>query len=270
MTSLQQIINFLRRFAPVELAEEWDNVGLLVGVKAGNVSRIMTCLTLTPDVAREAIEKQADLVVSHHPVMFRPIQRLTDESVEGTMLWEVIRHGIAVYSPHTGYDSAAEGINQQLATLLQLQEVAPLRPLPSAEDTPAEPRTAFGAGRYGRLPQPVTLGEFLQTVKQQLRIENLQYVGSLDARIEQVGIACGAAAEFLTDAHRLGCQLLLTGEARFHDCLHARGLGMAMVLPGHYASERPAMEVLAGILTGEFPELTVWASEAECDPVQWG
>ena len=88
-------------------------------------------------------------------------------------------------------------------------------------------------------------------------------------KVKRIGIACGAAAEFLRDAHCHDCQVLLTGEARFHACLEARALGMGLILPGHYATERPAMEQLAELLQQKFTQLTTWASQKETDPLQW-
>lgn len=279
MLRISDITSFLKDTAPPSLAEEWDNVGLLLGNRDAAVSAVLTCLTLTPDVAAEAIDRGAQLVISHHPVLFRPVQRLTDETVEGQMLLELVAAGIGVYSPHTGYDSAKDGINRQLAALLELGGVSVLRPQATegpAEETPAgqtqtpSERDVVGAGRFGNLPAPMSLRGFCGLVKERLRIDRLQYVGDAAAVLTRVGIACGAAAEFLSDAGECGCQALLTGEARFHACLEARALGIALVLPGHYATERPAMEHLADVLAGRFSDLTVWASECESDPIQWG
>src|SRR5262245_53065068 len=106
MLSVADLIAFLEEFAPPGLAEEWDNVGLLIGDRSREVSRVMTCLTLTTDVAEEAIAERAGLIVSHHPVLFRAVKRLTADDEQGKILLQLIAAGIAVYSPHTGYDSA--------------------------------------------------------------------------------------------------------------------------------------------------------------------
>src|SRR6185295_17432474 len=115
-------------FAPAALAAEWDNVGLLVGDRAQKVERIMTCLTITPAAASEAIREQADLIVSHHPLPFKPLKRLTADQPTGRILLDLIRAGISIYSPHTAFDSAAAGINQQLAEALGLKNIQPLEP----------------------------------------------------------------------------------------------------------------------------------------------
>jgi dinuclear metal center YbgI/SA1388 family protein len=266
---VKDVVSFLRELAPVDLAEDWDNVGLLVGAGVDDVSSVLTCLTLTPDVAAEAIERGVQLVVTHHPVLFRGVQQITDATSEGLMLLDLIRAGVCVYSPHTSYDSASEGVNRQLADALQLTEIRPLRPSVPATGEADTNESSAGAGRFGDLLSPIPLSEFVDHVKAALGIEHTWLVGDTAASVRRVGIACGAAAEFMHDAADAGCEVLLTGEARFHACLEARTLGIALVLPGHYATERPAMENLADTLREQFAELTVQASAVESDPVQW-
>ncbi|MBN2293059.1 MAG: Nif3-like dinuclear metal center hexameric protein [Pirellulales bacterium] len=267
--TVNKVADFLARFAPVELAEDWDNVGLLVGDVAACVERLMTCLTITPPVVKEAVERRADLIVAHHPLPFRALKKLTCETTAGRMLLDLIAAGIAVYSPHTGFDSAAEGINQRLARGLGLGDIAPLVPLEHATDS-----NTLGAGRWGQLDEPVSLVQFTRRVKEFLAIENLQIVGEDDKQITKAAVACGAAGEFLEPARAAGCDCLLVGETNFHTCLEAQATSVALVLPGHYASERFAVESLAGVLAEQFslPEgggVEIWPSTAECDPIRW-
>lgn len=271
MPRVAEIVEFLKEMAPPELAEDWDNIGLLIGDPEQDVSSIMTCLTLSPDVAEEAVRRSAHLIVTHHPILFRSVQRVTAETQEGRMLLQLIESRIAVYSPHTAYDSAAEGINQQWAERLRLTGIEPLRPQMSLEDTAwqtSESATS-GAGRCGTLPTPLSLQKLVQQIKETCHLEHLQYAGDPERPVERVGIACGSAAGFLPDAQERGCQVLITGEAKFHNALEARTLGMGLILTGHYASERPAMEHLAEVLRRKFPDLTTWASEQETDPILW-
>lgn len=260
---LQQLTTFLDEFAPPSLAESWDNVGLLLGDSAAEVQRVMTCLTLTPDVAEEAVAEQADLIVSHHPILFKPVQRITSDTGDGQMLLMLAQRQIAVYSPHTAFDSARLGINQQLAELLELREIQPLRPMEDAD------QIGLGSGRFGTLPRAMSLGQLLTLVRSALGLQHLQYVGDPGRPVTRLGIACGSAAEFLPDARRQGCDAFLTGEARFHSCLDARSLGVALILAGHYGTERPGVEKLAEHLQQQFPAVQVWASRRECDPLLW-
>ncbi|QDU38472.1 Putative GTP cyclohydrolase 1 type 2 [Maioricimonas rarisocia] len=266
--TVHDVVAWLEEFAPLHLAEEWDNVGLLLGDTRRSLSRVMTCLTLTADVADEATRENVDLIVSHHPILFRPVQRLTTGTREGELLLKLIAAGVSVYSPHTAFDSAADGINAELSRLFELSDVQPLRPM-AAPEAGNDDELPAGSGRFGRLPEGTDLTGFMQVVKEKLGVPHLQFVGDPARRIEQVGIACGSAAEFLRDAAGHGCDVLLTGEARFHACLEARDLEIAMVLPGHYASERPAVEGLADRIGQQFSDLEVWPSRVESDPVQW-
>jgi dinuclear metal center YbgI/SA1388 family protein len=260
MTTVRDVAQFLEAFAPAQLAESWDNVGLLVGTSAQPVERAMTCLTITPESVAEAIRRRAELIVSHHPLPFRPLKRLTSATPEGRLLLALIEAKIAVYSPHTAFDSAEQGINQRLAVGLQLEDIEPLVP-------GAAPGS--GAGRFGKLPAPRTLLELSARVKSLLAIEHTQAVGALDRSVRTVAVACGSAGEFLGPAQLAGCDVLVTGEVRFHTCLEAEAIGVGLILAGHFASERFAIEQLAEVLARQFPNLEVWASADEKDPLQW-
>ncbi|MAT16898.1 MAG: Nif3-like dinuclear metal center hexameric protein [Planctomyces sp.] len=262
MTTVADIVAYFDEQTPSVLAEPWDNVGLLIGRATNEVKSILTCLTLTPDVAREAIDREVDFIVSHHPILFRPVQKITTANAEGEMILDLIEAGIAVFSPHTRYDSAPLGINQQLAELLGLTNIQPLRPLTEDDAT-------IGSGRYGRLPAAMPFDEFVDRVKTELHIPALSLAGAKKEAISTVAIACGSAGEFLKDAARAGCDLFITGEARFHTAFEAIELDIALLLAGHYQTERPAMENLAQRLKTALPDVNVLASNAETDPFDW-
>jgi dinuclear metal center YbgI/SA1388 family protein len=160
--TVRDLSHWLDRFAPTRLAESWDNVGLLWGDPDAEVTRVMTCLTVTPRSALEAIHEKAELIVSHHPVLFRAAKRIVADQPDQGMLWHLGRAAVAVYSPHTALDNARGGINDGLARRLGLVEVGPLRPAPGPESfkvvvfTPENDHAAVlaaafraGAGRIG-------------------------------------------------------------------------------------------------------------------------
>jgi dinuclear metal center YbgI/SA1388 family protein len=252
----------LESIAPSALAAEWDNVGLLVGDRAQKVERVMTCLTVTPDVAREVVREQVDLVVTHHPLPFKPLKRLTADDPTGRILLDLIRAGVAIYSPHTAFDSAAAGINQQLAEGLGLVEIQPLEP---AAEMPA----LVGSGRWGTLAGGQTLGQLASRLKQFLKTSSVGTVGDPTMPVSRVAVGCGSAGEFLDVAICKGCQVLVTGETRLHTCYDAAARGVGLLLAGHYASERFGVERLAEVVAAEFPALRVWPSQQERDPLVW-
>ncbi len=259
--NVESIAEFIEKIAPSTLAESWDNVGLLVGDRQADVARVMACLTITPASAREAIDQRADLIVTHHPLPFRPLKRLTSSTSEGGVLLALIAARIAIYSPHTAFDSAAEGINQRLAEGLDLQDVRVL--VPAADGV-------LGSGRWGKLACAVPLAEVVARLKHFLNVSAVQITGALDRPVHVIAVACGSAGEFLTPARALGCDCLVTGEVRFHTALEALATDVSLVLPGHFASERFAVEALAAVLARQFPSVHVWASREDRDPLRWG
>ena len=261
MPTLDSIIGLLQQIAPPALAESWDNVGLLVGDRSREVKRLMTCLTITPASAREAIDSQADAIVTHHPLPFVPQRQITTDTTTGRLLWELIGAQIAVYSPHTAFDSARAGINAYLAEGLALKNVAPL--IPSAETDVTE-----GAGRHGDVSSSTTLSSLAGSVKALLDLKGVRVVGNDDHLVRRVGIACGSGGSLLDAARAAGCDAFLTGETNFHTCLEAEARGIALILTGHFASERFAVERLAEWLAEQLTDVEIWASREEHDPLR--
>ncbi len=258
---VQDVCRFMERLTPCALAESWDNTGLLVGDRENLCARVMTCLTVTPETVQEAVNHGADLIVSHHPMPFRAVKELTNSTTTGRLLRKLIQKDIALYCPHTSFDSAAEqGINQQLAEALGLCEIAPF--VPNRE-------VGGGTGRMGGYEVPCTLAEFLEKVKTLLKLPYVQYVGDETRMVKKVGVGCGSAGEFMEYALRFICDGFLTGDTNFHTMLEAKARGIGLVLMTHFAGEKYACDRLAEILRNALPELeTVWACEDETEPLK--
>ena len=257
--TIDSVTRALQRLAPLELAADWDNVGLLVGDAAGRCERVMTCLTITSAVVAEAVERRADLVVAHHPLPFQAQRRITADSVYGRYLLSLISNGTAIYSAHTAFDSAERGINQQWADGLRLTQVAPLEPHAAM--------SKLGSGRWGHLEHPITAQRLASSAASFSRSSAVRIVGEPTSSISTVAISCGSGGSHLAAAIRAGCEAMVTGEANFHTCLEAEAAGITLVLVGHFASERFAMEWLAEWLQAEFPDCQAWASRNETDPL---
>ncbi len=256
---LNTVLNALQSIAPLEFAESWDNVGLLVGNRNRQVERAMTCLTLTDTTLGEAIQQHVQLVICHHPIPFKPMNKITDDTTTGKLLVHAIEAGIAIYSPHTAWDNAKTGINQQLSAFLALDNVKPLQTFAASISNDE----TLGVGRYGKFSTPVSIAEIISRIR--LKIPNIQsrHTYAVDHCVSKVGIICGSGGSMLSLAARRGCDVMLTGEATYHQCLEAESLGMAMLLIGHHSSESFAMKELAAQLQSLTPELRVTTSELE-------
>ena len=256
---LNTVLNVMQQIAPLEFAESWDNVGLLAGNRNREISRAMTCLTLTGTTLDEAIREKAELVICHHPIPFKPLSKITDDTTTGQLLLQAIEAGIAIYSPHTAWDNSKTGINQQLATILGLELVKPLQPFASS----VSDNESLGVGRHGRLSTPLSIDSVMERIRVTIPAIQSRHTHAADHRISKVGIVCGSGGSMLALVARRGCDAMLTGEATYHQCLEAESLGIAMLMVGHHASESFAMKDLAVQLQALLPELHVMTSKLE-------
>lgn len=227
------VCQWLQSIAPLSLAEDWDNVGLLIGRRTDPAIRVATCLTLSGDVVESVIAADVQMVVSHHPLPFRPMRKITGDETASSLVLHLARAGVAVYSAHTAFDSAANGINARWAKRLQLQNVAPL--------SPSKVDLSVGGGRFGDLADAVTASQ----LSQRCGGKRTRLSGDPNANVRRVAIGCGSGGSFLAAAIDHRCDALVTGEATYHTCLEARAAGINIVMTGHFASERFAMVELA-------------------------
>lgn len=268
MATLADVTTVLEAIAPLRLAADWDAVGLLIGSRRATISRVMTCLTLTEPVAHEAVREGVDMIVSHHPLPFRPVGRITDGSATGRVLLDLLGSGIAVWSSHTAWDSAAGGINHQLAEFMQLTHAMPLEP--DAIDP------TVGVGRVGEAQAGMTVTDLAQSLMKSLvaadpsvTLAGCQIAGEATRTAGRVGIVCGSGGEMVAAVQAAGCATLVTGEIKLHDAFAATAAGVSVVAVGHHASERFSMGVLATRLAARVPGLTCFASQADVDPLVW-
>jgi len=260
MPKLPDVTAALERIAPLRLAAEWDSVGLLVAPRNA-IRRVMTCLTLTPEVADEAVRERIDLVVTHHPLPFRPVDRITPDTATGRVLLALIGSGCGVWSSHTAWDSGSGGINQQLAAMLSLASVTPITP--DSEDA------TIGFGRMGCAPQGITVTSMANLLADRLGAARIQIVGDRNRAAGRVGIVCGSGGDLIGEVAAAGCQTLLTGELKLHQALEAIASGLAVIAVGHHASEHFSLASLGGRLAEAIPGIEVTASASDRDPITW-
>ncbi len=242
MYELQQICRFMEQWAPPALAEEWDNPGLLVD--AGSlVRRVLVTLDITPAVVEEAHRLGCQLVVSHHPVIFKPVRRL--QSADAAFL--LARYGISALCAHTNLDAAEGGVNDVLAGLLELEDVQPLE----------------GLGRVGDRDS-ISPAQLAEQVGKLLNTPVLLADAGLP--ITRVAVVGGSGGEFFEAAARAGAQCLVTGEASHHHGLDALEQGVSVIVAGHFATEWPIVPEMARRLRQAFGELEVLVSGSNRPP----
>jgi len=261
MASLPDVVAALERIAPQRLAAEWDSVGLLVAPRGPEVRRVLTCLTLTPEVAAEAVGERIDLVITHHPLPFRPIGRITPDSGTGRVLLALVGAGCGVWSSHTAWDSAAGGINDQLAGLAGLARPVPI--------TPDAVDSRVGFGRMGTAAADTSVARLARLLAGKLGATGVQIAGDRDRAAGRVGIVCGSGGDLVASVAAAGCATLVTGELKLHQACEARAADLAVIALGHHPSEHFAMAELGRRLTAELPTLEAVASREDRDPLGW-
>ena len=227
---VREILGLIDAIAPFESQETWDNSGLLVGSPEQEVHGILMALDVTEGVLAEAVERGADLIVTHHPLMFSARQRLTDEDYEGRLIQRMIRNRTSLIAAHTNLDQAVGGMNDTLAACCGLTNVA-----------------GEGFFRTGELPEPMTAEAFAGQLREALR-DTVRLMGPADAMVHKAGLCSGGGSQEWEAALSAGCDAFISGEIKHHHALAMADAGIVAFECGHAATERPGMLVLADAL----------------------
>ena len=253
MITVGDLYGAIDAIAPFSSAQEFDNPGLLVGSARQQVSRVLLALDITPEVVREAAESGAQLIVSHHPVIFHPVRSLSAESVP----YLLAQNRIAAICAHTNLDMAPQwGVNAALADALGLQDVRAMTK-----------HNEYAETVIGRIPE-LAPRDFAAFVKQKLNRPALEYCEG-NRSVCRVALCSGAGGEFVADAVRAGADAFVTGEVKHHEWLLARENGLTVVCASHFGTENIVLERLQRFLQGRFPELQLKKAESSRDPVCW-
>ena len=238
---VQSIAEIMNRIAPRQLAEDWDNVGLLVGNFDSEVEKIFVCLDVTDETVQSAIDFGADLIISHHPVIFRAVKNFRTDLPLGKKLATLIKNNISVFAAHTNLDSAEGGVNDVLAEKIGLVDVKPF------DDE-------LSLGRIGYLPNEMDAVTFARHVAKSLSAE-VRLIDAGNFPIKKVGLCGGAGSEFIGKAKFLGAQAFVTGDVKYHEAQGAVENKIHVVDAGHFATEFPIVKILAEKLRTEFDKL---------------
>ena len=241
MPTVREIENALYAWAPRDLAESWDNVGLLVGSESRAVKRVLIALDVTDTVADEAVALGAKLIVAHHPVMnctWHKVQSVVDDNAQGRLLTKLLKSDVSAICMHTNLDAAEGGVNDVLAKTLGLEGLSSFN-----EEK---------IGRVGTLKCEKSLEQFLRDVIQSLGCQGLRYRDG-GKPVRKVAVGGGACAEYIPQAIALGCDTFVTADVKYHDFLDAEGLNL--IDAGHFETENPVCEAVKAYLAQRFPQL---------------
>lgn len=263
MAKVKDIFKFVDAIAPFHTQEDFDNAGLLVGRSGQEVKKILVALDITLEVAEEAGQQGADLIVAHHPVIFHPVKSITDKTVTGRVLMELLERRVAAICAHTNLDAAHGGVNGCLARVLELSEIGQLHQ--AGVDDKGRP---YGIGRVGKVHRTgLSAAEYAAFVKEKLGASSVRFADG-GRSVEKVAVGGGACGSMMEDAIDAGCDTFVTADLKYNQFLDARALGLNLLDAGHFPTENVVCAPLADRLSKAFPELSVSLSQVHREVFQ--
>ena len=253
MTTVADILNFIEGIAPPYMKMDWDNCGLLCGRKNKEIRKILVALDPFRNVIQEAIDLGADLIVTHHPLIFRnPLMAVNEDTETGRCVLGLMEHGIAAINAHTNLDLAPGGVNDVLAQALGLQDIQIINPIDN-----------YGLLRCGTVTEQ-PLPAFLSLVKENLHCDGLRYVDA-GKPVRKVAVGGGSCADEMQEALGAGCDTFVTADVKYNQFRTAYELGLNLIDAGHFHTENPTMPILATKLAAAFPDVEVEFSKNHTD-----
>lgn len=244
-------MGLMSRWAPDELVDKWDNTGFQIGDGEKDVKRILISLDLDDRVYKKAVDGDFHMIISHHPIIFRPITSITTSNYKEKLLFNLIQKDIVVYNAHTNLDRANNGVNDELAKLLELKNPQVLV---------TEEYDDYGYGRVGDVKEQ-NLKDYLNLIKKRLNTDFLIVYGETDILVKRVAVCGGSGSDFIYDAYKKGASIYVTGDIKYHDAQYGTGLGITIIDAGHYSTEKVILPVIKEYLEKNIAEdiyIEIW------------
>ena len=242
---VKDIIQVVEDFAPLSAQEGWDNSGLCVGSPDDDVKGVLLALDCTPELVDEAIACGADMIVTHHPLIFSGLKKISPDNQVGLALMKAIKAGICIYAAHTNADKVIEGVSGAMAARLNLEDVEILQ----------RDGENVGLGVVGNLPEPLDARNVLALVKEKFGLKAMRTSRPLDCKISRIAMCGGSGGSLIGEARRSGAQLYISGDISYHNFFTEEGF-MIMDI-GHYESEIGIVDILFSLLKKSFPTFAV-------------
>ena len=245
MHHVKDVTRVIEEFAPLSIQEKWDNSGLCIGSPEAPVSSVLLGLDCTPELVDEAIACGADMIVTHHPLIFSGLKKISPDDMIGEAVIKAIKAGISIYAAHTNADKVIAGVSGAMAAKLGLKNVEIL----------SEDGEGTGLGAVGDLPEPLTAEEALALVKERFSLDIVRCSKPVAGKIERVAMCGGSGGSLISAAKASGAQLYLSGDISYHNFFTPEGFMLMDI--GHYESEIEIVDILFSLITKNFPTFAV-------------
>lgn len=257
--TIGDIAKAIEEYAPLPLQEDYDNAGLQTGDPTAEAKSALICLDVTKEIMDEAIALGCDMVISHHPLIFRGLKSVTAGDPTSEIIRKAIKHDIAIYSAHTNMDNTNGGVSYEMAKHIGMTDVEVLAPMNEAK--------TFGSGLIGNI-QPTRLGELLEKMKKEFGTGAIRYCGDKAATVRRVAVCGGSGAFLIPQAIVRGADLYISGDIKYHDFTANKSkINLADI--GHYESEQYTKTIFYRIISEKFANFAVYISKTETNPINY-
>ena len=242
---VKDVTKVIEEFAPLSIQEKWDNSGLCVGSHEASVSSVLFGLDCTPELVDEAIECGADMIVTHHPLIFSGLKKISPDDMVGEAVFKAIKAGISIYAAHTNADKVIAGVSGAMAAKLGLKNVEIL----------SEDGEGTGLGVVGELPQPMTAQQIVEVVKDRFALKTVKASKPVEGKISKVALCGGSGSSLISAARSVGAQLYISGDISYHNFFTPEDFMLMDI--GHYESEIEIVDILFSLVKKNFPTFAV-------------
>lgn len=240
------IIESMEKWAKPDFIDNWDNTGFQIGNKDKIINKILIALDLDRIVLNKAIEDNYDMIITHHPLIFKPLKSITSNNYGDKLIIDIIKNDIVVYSAHSNLDLAENGVNDILASILNITSTKPL----------TEEGNGIGYGRIGSIEE-ISVLDFINFTKEKLEAKDLIVYGDINKKVTRVAVCGGSGSDFISDVHRLGGEVYVTGDIKYHDAQLAVQLGITLIDAGHFNTEKIILPIIKEYLIKTLDEKTL-------------
>jgi len=261
--TLSDIIDILDRLVPPQLAEEWDNSGLQLGDLNRPVKKIWVALDPTLPVVQAACDQQVDLLITHHPLIFKPLKSIEFHTPLGAVINLAIRHDLAIFAAHTNLDSVPGGLNDILALRFGLKDLKPLAPGPGIE-LPGDPENQAGIGRVGTFDTAMDLKSLARSIKKEMKLKSIKFAGDPKLLVKKAAVCTGSGSSLLSEFFACGAQVYISGDMRYHDARDVEAANLGVIDIGHFSSESFAALDFAALLQDQFEDRRISVAVEAC------